>query len=1373
MFPSSGYFRGVNCPFYVSGLCERPNCHFRHSRVEEKPKPENGPNYSTSVKPYQPGTVQLFSSISLQANTYGKNDVAGYSTQTEAESSHVTHHNKTPLTSTSTCPIPSFSEGPQTLPEPDELPLHLDSLPKISGLPKPKPKSPGSSDLPSYIPTPKRVQLIVKGAVPSYNPTPKHADTGHKKHTSHTVEYDPVRNFSFRDKTNSDVEGVEDTDSKELVTNEPQNKGALPLHGETVQAVSGNSGGNNGNRQRKLGGGDSDLTDSDEDVSKNYEKNHSDEKLPHYAELLTPSSYFTNKLNSSVDRKLSSDSDLSLTVKSGVTVQHKSSISNNKSHKHNSSKSSHKSHHYKFSHHSHLSSKAPTSSSETKIKVLTATSLSSEKNNKSGSSNSNAKSHQSTSHSERKHSHSDKIGKIALKDKTEKSLLHSSRDVKIKSDSVSKKENKHKSTSLSSSSSHNKSSSSSSSSKNDSHSHKTGSSKASQKLSSKDLPNGQIVHKKKTEVQTSDKPSKHKLSDLKLSQSEQASNIKETAHQNGGTIKLSSKDLPNGQIVHTQKPEIQTSEKPSKHKLCNSKLSRSEQASQITETAHQNGAIIKKHSNNKSTHKSDSYRRSSLDGHISSSIKQQCKGINERARDDEKSTVRRKSGDSSVKELTKSQDRGEGSKIDTIRRASIETSKSVTKHKISNLTTNLFGEESEGSGSDADSKIADCTLKAPQPVQTISESDQEMEEDNPAALYTDDVDLLSDSDTFDECLRIFEETERCLAAQSVQSPKLGINPDTTKFRQPQKVAESSDSLLLSVIKKRMAHKIAHEETKRVKKTAAAFRPRLSPAEVMHNRIVEMQKRALLRAAKREGRESELPSKLVSSGLPSGNKVSSKPNLALSAALPLSSSLSEAASSLIVAQKKREAHTTSAKTPTKSAPSASGSTWSPNSFYNKKRPEPSTSTDAVPEKQLITIASTASKTEKRVAHEPTQINLKRPVIPAEFGTKVPSNVRQRYLNLMIDEYLKFTPEEAAFNKGQEEEQATYNRASNKNIYLRVAVNAIKKIRTEALESQPSTSKKQCMGLASLSSMTSSHPAQSHEATLGGSLAAKTSYTLHRSGNSTRKLPQTFSGKELYEQLKKYILTEEQLRENGYPRPGEDGSNKVRFFKEEEKDKMLKVDGSIDSRYGCCQERIGSKGCQVAKSHVHEKNKTDCLTGYMKTLPSSPLSDQNYGVYSLDCEMVYTKAGIELARVTVVGDDCSVKYESFVRPDAEIIDYNTRFSGITERDMQGVVTTLRGVQAVMLSMFCDKTILIGHSLESDLQALKLIHSTVVDTAIVFPHRLGPPYKRALRSLMVDHLQKIIQADDSGHDSKEDAVACMQLMVYKVKNDAKRRM
>jgi len=42
------------------------------------------------------------------------------------------------------------------------------------------------------------------------------------------------------------------------------------------------------------------------------------------------------------------------------------------------------------------------------------------------------------------------------------------------------------------------------------------------------------------------------------------------------------------------------------------------------------------------------------------------------------------------------------------------------------------------------------------------------------------------------------------------------------------------------------------------------------------------------------------------------------------------------------------------------------------------------------------------------------------------------------------------------------------------------------------------------------------------------------------------------------------------------------------------------------------------------------------------------------------------------------------------------------------------------------------------------LQLIHSSVVDTSVVFPHRLGCPYKRALKNLAADLLQRIIQND-----------------------------
>nr|KAG5701566.1 hypothetical protein BaRGS_024816 [Batillaria attramentaria] len=204
---------------------------------------------------------------------------------------------------------------------------------------------------------------------------------------------------------------------------------------------------------------------------------------------------------------------------------------------------------------------------------------------------------------------------------------------------------------------------------------------------------------------------------------------------------------------------------------------------------------------------------------------------------------------------------------------------------------------------------------------------------------------------------------------------------------------------------------------------------------------------------------------------------------------------------------------------------------------------------------------------------------------------------------------------------------------------------------------------------------------------------------------------------------------------------------------------KVPSNIRQRYlnliiDECLKFCSSEEAAYKKNHVHEKNKQEILTGFQRTMPHSPPLDGNYGAYALDCEMVYTLGGIELARVTVID-----------------MEGKTVFSGLTAADLKDVTTTGTDVQAILLSMFSDKTILIGHSLESDLFALKLIHSTVVDTSVVFPHRLGPPYKRALKNLMLETFQKIIQSDDGGHDSKEDAVACLDLMKWRIKEDSRR--
>lgn len=147
------------------------------------------------------------------------------------------------------------------------------------------------------------------------------------------------------------------------------------------------------------------------------------------------------------------------------------------------------------------------------------------------------------------------------------------------------------------------------------------------------------------------------------------------------------------------------------------------------------------------------------------------------------------------------------------------------------------------------------------------------------------------------------------------------------------------------------------------------------------------------------------------------------------------------------------------------------------------------------------------------------------------------------------------------------------------------------------------------------------------------------------------------------------------------------------------------GAIQN-YSCCQGEPNSEGCQVHKCHVTDVLDYNDMRGFVSTFEaSSHPSNGDYGIYALDCEMCNTTQGNELTRVTVVNIEGKTVYETLVKPENTVIDHNTRFSGITEDDLVDVTTTIRDVQAVLLSMFSDRTILIGHSLESDLKALKV--------------------------------------------------------------------
>ncbi|XP_070603168.1 RNA exonuclease 1 homolog [Erythrolamprus reginae] len=646
----------------------------------------------------------------------------------------------------------------------------------------------------------------------------------------------------------------------------------------------------------------------------------------------------------------------------------------------------------------------------------------------------------------------------------------------------------------------------------------------------------------------------------------------------------------------------------------------------------------------------------------------------------------------------------------------------------------------------------------PPPSSSSSSSDYEIDY---SAL---EKDLDFECDPMEECLRIFNESTD---VKTEDKGRLGKQASKEEGGE-EKLTEDNLTTLFPGQKKRISHatKQGHVEVPS-KPVIRPYRPPTAQ-EVCYQRIQQAQKQAAQLAQQRP--KQPLPT----------------------AKLPVAAQRTPIV--MHKGERKRVAH----------VPSAALSAVSKLVPGNLKRTIPparvasSNGVDA-PTLKSRTLTGMASKTTttavpKRIAHTPTlqSTTLKRPVIPTEYGAKVPTNVRQRYLNLFIDECLKSSPsQQGAFDKALAEEKVVYERSTSRNIYLNVAVNTLKKLRT--LLPSPSQQVQKASNIKVVS----------HEAMLGGKLAARTSYTFNR---STSLRIEDLTGAALYRRLKEYVLTEDELKEHGYPLPCPERSGRAVVFAAEEKkmtdgscriccrcgtDYMVspsgncvrkeecihhwgklrkqRVPGGWETHYSCCSGAVGSLGCQVAKQHVHDGRKEN-LEGFVKTFEKLTRADGHPGIYALDCEMCYTKQGLELTRVTVINSDLKVIYDTFVKPDSKVVDYNTRFSGVTEADLENASINLRDVQAVLLSMFSADTILIGHSLESDLFALKLIHSTVVDTAVVFPHRLGLPYKRALRNLMADYLKRIIQDSVDGHDSSEDARACMELMRWKIKEDAK---
>ncbi|KAI4164303.1 MAG: hypothetical protein LQ342_001949 [Letrouitia transgressa] len=237
---------------------------------------------------------------------------------------------------------------------------------------------------------------------------------------------------------------------------------------------------------------------------------------------------------------------------------------------------------------------------------------------------------------------------------------------------------------------------------------------------------------------------------------------------------------------------------------------------------------------------------------------------------------------------------------------------------------------------------------------------------------------------------------------------------------------------------------------------------------------------------------------------------------------------------------------------------------------------------------------------------------------------------------------------------------------------------------------------------------------------------------------------------------------------------------------------RVKGEAKARepmYACCNEPLGqSSGCTKADSHVFKISDPKRLALVM---PFEPTPDQgNYdtlGGVCFDCEMGYTTLGLELIRLTALSwPDERELLDVLVRPKGEILDLNSRYSGVWPKDYARAIpykasvpepsaaapTTLRlaespeAARGLLFKLLTPSTPLIGHALENDLNAARILHPTIVDTCILFPHPRGAPLRWGLKALMKWHLHRDIQmGGEHGHDPREDARSAGELVRFKI--------
>lgn len=139
---------------------------------------------------------------------------------------------------------------------------------------------------------------------------------------------------------------------------------------------------------------------------------------------------------------------------------------------------------------------------------------------------------------------------------------------------------------------------------------------------------------------------------------------------------------------------------------------------------------------------------------------------------------------------------------------------------------------------------------------------------------------------------------------------------------------------------------------------------------------------------------------------------------------------------------------------------------------------------------------------------------------------------------------------------------------------------------------------------------------------------------------------------------------------------------------------------------------------------------------------------------------------LARVTTVDERGRVLLDAIIKPRATVLDYRTHLTGLSKESFEEGALDFETLISQLLEIIQPKTLLIGHRLNSDLEALHLWHGPVIDVSLLF----GVEGRKQHQYHSLRYIAEVILGEeveeDAPHDPLEAARQALKLAQHEAK-------